>query len=131
MSMLEGGCACGAIRYASETAPVFAAHCCCRQCQRITGAGHASQFGVPAAALTFRGTPKHYELRADSGNTVTSAFCAACGSPIYKRSSGHAGLYFLHAATLDDPSAFRPERVVWASRRQPWDHLDPGLALEG
>jgi hypothetical protein len=34
---LEGGCACGAVRYTSKSAPLFV-HCChCRDCQRQTG----------------------------------------------------------------------------------------------
>ncbi len=34
---LEGGCACGAVRYRLTTAPMFV-HCChCLDCQRQTG----------------------------------------------------------------------------------------------
>ena len=34
---LEGGCACGAVRYRLTSAPMFV-HCChCRDCQRQTG----------------------------------------------------------------------------------------------
>jgi hypothetical protein len=37
---------------------------------------------------------------------------------------------FFHAATLDDPSQYRPQSVVWARSRQPWDHLDPALPAQ-
>jgi hypothetical protein len=37
-----GGCACGAIRYATRHAPVFQNHCQCRDCQRRSGTGHGS-----------------------------------------------------------------------------------------
>ena len=37
-----GGCACGAIRYATKHAPVFQNHCQCRDCQRWSGTGHGS-----------------------------------------------------------------------------------------
>ena len=40
--LIEGGCLCGAVRYEANAEPAFAVHCYCRQCQRITGAGHAS-----------------------------------------------------------------------------------------
>ena len=34
---VEGGCACGAVRYRLSSAPMFV-HCChCRDCQRQTG----------------------------------------------------------------------------------------------
>ena len=36
-----GGCACGAIRYATKHAPVFQNHCQCRDCQREAAPGTA------------------------------------------------------------------------------------------
>lgn len=38
---LEGGCACGQIRYRIETAPLAVHDCHCTSCQRETGAGSA------------------------------------------------------------------------------------------
>jgi hypothetical protein len=66
----------------------------------------------------------------DSGNTVESSFCQSCGSPLYKTSSGFPDFVFFHAATLDDPSQYRPQSVVWTRSRQPWDHLDPSLPAQ-
>jgi hypothetical protein len=42
------------------------------------------------------------------------SFCQNGGSPLYKTSSGFPDLIFFHAATLDDPSQYRPQSVVWA-----------------
>lgn len=129
MSQYEGGCACGAIRYEVRAEPQFSFHCQCRQCQRITGTGHASQFMVPEDAVTIHGELAFYELRADSGNTVSSGFCPNCGSPILKKSSGYPEALFLHAASLDDPGRFKPQEVVWSASRQPWDYMDPALKV--
>lgn len=129
MTSHEGGCACGAIRYRLRGEPQFSLHCFCRQCQRITGAGHASQFSARADAMSLRGELRFYELAADSGNTVRSGFCPTCGSPILKKSSGFPDLVFIHAATLDDPSLFKPQKAVWSSGRQPWDTIDPALEM--
>lgn len=123
----SGGCLCGAVRYESASNAQFSIICCCRQCQHISGAGHAPQFALAREAVTLNGPVKAHALKADSGNDVTSAFCATCGSPIYKTSSGFAHFMFFHAATLDDPSAYQPQQVVWARSKQPWDHLDPAL----
>jgi hypothetical protein len=127
---ISGGCQCGAIRYAGSALPAFSIICCCTQCQKITGSGHAPQFALAKTGLTLTGAPAHYLLNADSGNVVTTAFCAACGSPLYKTSSGYPELMFFHAATLDDPSQYRPQNVVWARSRQPWDHVDPALPVQ-
>ena len=127
MIAVTGGCACGAVSYRAEVAPVFSIQCHCRQCQRITGTGHASQFTVPASAVTIAGELREYPLVADSGNRVVSAFCPTCGSPVLKRSSGYTELVFFHAATLADVAAFKADKAVWTETRQPWDYLDPML----
>lgn len=129
MSQYEGGCSCGAIRYELRSEPQFSFHCQCRQCQRITGTGHASQFMVPRGTVTLRGKLTYYELRADSGNTVRSGFCPTCGSPILKTSAGHPEAMFFHAASLDDPTRFKPQKIVWSSGAQPWDYVDPNLEV--
>jgi hypothetical protein len=45
-----GGCACGAVRYATPHAPMFQNHCQCRDCQRRSGTGHGSWLTFPAQA---------------------------------------------------------------------------------
>jgi len=127
----KGQCACGAIKYACEGAPNFSLICQCRQCQRITGSGHAAQFAIEASKTTIEGTVSTYELSSDSGNTVKSAFCGNCGSPMYKTTSGMPDSLVFHAATLDDPSIFSPQMAVFASAAQPWDHIDPAIARAG
>lgn len=85
MSKYQGGCACGAIRYEVGAEPKFLFHCQYRQCQRITGSGHASQFMVPKDAVAIRERLTYHELSADSGNAVSSGFCTTCGNPIMKK----------------------------------------------
>jgi hypothetical protein len=112
MNKYEGGCACGEIRYEVRAKPKFSLHCQCRQRQRVTGTGHASQFMVPKDALTIRGRLTFYGLIADSDNTVSSGFCPTCGSPILKKSTGYPEVLFVHAASLDDPASFKPQKIV-------------------
>ncbi|MGI9311830.1 MAG: GFA family protein [bacterium] len=124
---IRGGCICGAIRYRCDAAPEFSILCQCRQCQRITGAGHAASFAVAAAATTISGRLRFHAQTADSGNTVRSGFCADCGAPVMKTTTKLPRTLFFHAATLDDPSRFKPQMVVYADAKQPWDHVDPKL----
>lgn len=129
MNTITGGCMCGAIRYQTDADLRFTFHCQCRQCQHITGTGHASQFAVPRELVTLTGEPRYYDLKADSGNTVRSGFCPTCGNPILKTTSGYPDTLFIHAATLDDPSQFKPKKLAYTSTAQPWDYMDPALEV--
>ena len=128
MSNYTGGCACGRIRYEYTGEPQFSFHCCCRQCQRVSGGGHTSLFIAVAEQLTTKGELKFFDRTSESGNTVSGGFCPTCGSPVMSVNSGYPDKRYIHAATLDDPSVFVPEKVVWESERQTWDHLDPKLS---
>jgi hypothetical protein len=123
-----GGCLCGAVRYEARAAPVVAAHCQCRDCQRETGTGHSSHLGVPADSVTIRGELRYYETRAVSGATARRGFCPICGSSLLFTSSGMPDLLLLSAGSLDQPELFQPSVVVFSAQALAWDHLDPALA---
>lgn len=127
MTRYVGGCACAAIRYESDVAPQASIHCQCRQCQRATGAGHASLMIFNAIDLSVKGDLKYYDQIADDGSTVSRGFCKNCGSPVLGKSSGYPNIIMIHAASLDDPGCFKPQKVVWSSVKQPWDFIDPAL----
>jgi len=82
-SQYKGQCACGSITYTCDAEPIFTLICQCRQCQRITGSGHAVQFAVDAEKTKLKGKVSKHELKSDAGNDVVSAFCGQCGNPIY------------------------------------------------
>ena len=123
----SGRCACGAVKYTTTSKPEFTLICQCRQCQRISGSGHAAQFAVQVKETTIDGEVRFYEQIAESGNTVSSGFCANCGSPMLKKTTKMPELFFFHAATMDDPSTFKPQVVVYEDSKQPWDHVDPEI----
>ena len=124
---ITGRCACGAITYRTAVEPSFTLICQCRQCQRISGSGHAAQFAVPAVETSIEGSVKFYDQMAESGNTVSSGFCENCGSPMYKKTTKLPEMLFFHAATMDDPAMFKPQVVVYGDAKQPWDHVDPDI----
>jgi len=124
-----GGCACGAVRYDIAAEPVFSNHCQCRDCQRKSGTGHGSYLTFAGrAAVKLEGKATHWDMTGDSGNKKTRGFCPVCGSPVYLTFAAMPELFTIHAASLDDPSRFKPQVVTYAKRGYAWDHLDPGLA---
>ncbi len=124
---LTGGCACGAVRYEITGTPDFSYLCQCRRCQRATGTGHAPGFKVDRANLSVSGILKSYAVAADSGALASHEFCPNCGSPVFSSTERFPDSCSVYAASLDDPSAFEPERVIFHDSAQPWDYVDPRL----
>lgn len=126
-SLYRGGCACGAIRYEIAAEPIMSADCQCRDCQYHSGTGHASHLAFPRPAVQLTGEASHWEKTADSGNKVTRSFCPTCGSPVYSTNAAMPQLFFVRAASLDDPERYEPQMVVWTKSGYGWDHLAPEL----
>jgi hypothetical protein len=73
------------------------------------------------------GTPRFYEVKADSGNAMRRGFCPTCGSPVVGATSGLPGVTTISAGSLDDPSVFKPQFVCYTSRGHAWDRVDPAV----
>jgi len=125
--MRTGRCLCGACAYEIDGDPVVVAHCHCLDCQRLSGAGHATGAMFAADGIRLRGPTKTFELAAESGSTVTRLFCGDCGSPLFGRNSGMPGVMTVTVGTLDDPAGLEPQVVVFARSRRAWDVMDPAL----
>ena len=123
---LEGGCACGALRYRLESGPMFV-HCChCRDCQRQTG----SAFVLNALIETDRiallsGEPKPSAMPTDSGRPHHVYRCAGCGTAVWSEYGGLATLRFVRVGTLDDPDRLPPDIHIFTASKQPWVMLPP------
>jgi hypothetical protein len=125
---LSGGCACGAVRYESTAEPVLMLHCHCRDCQRATGGGHSLLVVVPAAAFrVLQGEPRWHASPSEAGGMTRRAFCPDCGAPVFGKPDIAPQIVALHAASMDDPSTFRPQMDVWTCDALPGDAMDPAL----
>ena len=124
----KGGCHCGSVRYQATGKPVIVAHCHCKDCQRLSGAGHSTGAMFAVENFQLEGRLSEYALDADNGNRVTKAFCPTCGSQILGRNSGSTGHVTVSLGTLDDSSALQPQVAIFARNRQPWDIMDEKIA---
>lgn len=126
MADFAGGCLCGAIRYEVDGAADerMQITCHCRDCQQVTGTGHARSMGVPGDSVTWLGEPRVFQIQHEK-SVVDSAFCGTCGSPLYKKTSNLPEMIFFHVGSLDPESGqnWRPKLTVYTERRQPWDEL--------
>jgi len=122
-----GGCRCGAVRYEIAAEPMFMNHCQCLDCQQLSGTGHGSYLTFSKEHAAQTGQAVCRDLPTDSGSMKHHASCVDCGSPVSLTFSGMPALFTVHAATLDDPSRFKPQAITYAKRAQPWDQLDAAL----
>lgn len=122
-----GGCACGAIRFEITGEPVFANHCQCRDCQHMSGTGHGSYMTFPREGVKCSGEATLWDMKGDSGQIKTRAFCPTCGSPVYMTFAAMPGIFTVHATSLDDPGRFMPKVLTYAMGGHAWDQLDAAL----
>ena len=118
---LEGGCACGAVRYRLTSAPMFV-HCChCLDCQRQTG----SAFVLNALIETDRvallsGNPVPVPVPTDSGSPHDVYRCPKCQTAVWSDYGRRPKLRFVRVGTLDRPSAIEPDVHIYIRSKQPW-----------
>jgi hypothetical protein len=125
---LEGACACGAVRYRLESAPMFV-HCChCHDCQRQTG----SAFVINALIETDRisllaGAPEPVGVPTDSGRPHDIYRCLACRTALWSDYGGRPALRFVRVGTLDDAAALAPDVHIYTRSKLPWVQLPEGV----
>jgi hypothetical protein len=123
----SGGCACGAVRYECSVEPMMAANCHCRDCQQATGGAYASVCFVPRNAVKITGEVKYYEVKGESGNTLSRGFCSTCGSRLFGMPAVMPEAMGIMAGSLDDSKSHRPTMDIYTSSAQPWDYMNPEL----
>jgi hypothetical protein len=115
--MAEGGCLCGAVRYRVDGAPLDAGYCHCRMCQRSTGAPVVAWATWPEKGFKWTaGSPRLFV----SSSAGRRWHCPACGTHILFVHAQAPDLRDITLASLDDPTAFRPEYHIWTASRIAW-----------
>lgn len=123
---IEGGCHCGAIRYALSRTPDASMICHCRTCRRITGAPVVAWLTITPDAITIaKGAPKRYK----SSAKVERMFCGACGAQIGYSRTDDSSYVDIATATLDNPDAFPPTHHSWLSHDITWVKFGDGLPV--
>ena len=124
---LEGGCACGAVRYRLDAAPMFV-HCChCRDCQRQAGSAFAINALIETSNITLlSGAPEPVSMPTDSGRPHDIHRCPKCQTALWSDYGRRPSLRFVRVATLDDPAAIEPDVHIFTRSKLPWVELPKG-----
>jgi hypothetical protein len=120
----QGGCFCGAVRYALTGAPRFVCICHCRSCQRATGGAMVPWATYPLANVKVT-SGAWSELHSSPG--VTRGYCAACGTHLTYSHTGRPGELDITLASLDDASTLAPTAHIWVEDKLPWISIQDGL----
>ena len=134
---LEGGCACGHVRYAMDSQPLIV-HCChCSWCQRQNGSAFAVNALIEADRVRLlQGDVVDVEVPSPSGANQRISRCPKCQVAVwsyYLIMQGGLGerVRFLRVGTLDEPSKLPPDVHIYTSTKQPWVVLPPdALAVD-
>lgn len=130
---LEGGCACGAVRYRLRSAPMFV-HCChCTSCQTETGSAFALNALIESDRVeTLAGAPEPLMTPSESGRGQQVWRCPACRGAVWSNYGGAKDLLrFVRVGTLDRPGALPPDIHIYTRSKLPWVQLPEGaLAAE-
>ena len=124
---IEGGCACGAIRYKLTNTPLVVHACHCRDCQRLSGTAFATNIWIERKFVEPGPTaPASYRLAGGSGQPHDVFFCARCGTTVWSGYHPVPWALFVRAGTLDAPDAVKPDLHIFTRTKVPWLQLPVG-----
>jgi hypothetical protein len=127
---LDGGCACGRIRYRMIQRPLIV-HCChCRWCQRESGAAFALNAMIEADfVLHLTAQPQLLSTPSQSGRGQLIARCPICQVAVWSNYAA-AGpvIRFIRVGTLDAPDHLPPDIHIYTVSKQPWVIIPPQAA---
>ena len=113
---MEGGCACGAVRYRLTSEPMFV-HCChCLNCQRQTGSAFVINALIEADRVELlAGDPVRVDAPRDDGSAQRIFRCPSCQVAVFSQYT-RPDVRFVRAGTLDGWSSV-PARTNFTSGR--------------
>ena len=122
--MMEGGCLCGAVRYAIRGTPLGVEYCHCGMCRKHTGSPVAGWMDVATDDFAWRrGAPKEFP----SSEYALRGFCGDCGSPLSFRRPGNPERLSITLGSLDRPGAHPPRQHIYFASRLDWLRLEDDL----
>jgi hypothetical protein len=127
MSVLEGSCLCGGVRFEVTGEFEPRSYCHCTSCKRLSG-GAATANGR-ARSDSIRITAGRELLRTyqpDEGSAKT--FCSVCGSNLFGGGWPESDQASVRLSAIDSPLESRPTKHIWVRSVASWETLpDDGL----
>lgn len=131
MAELEGGCACGTVRYRLTDAPMFV-HCChCSCCQTETGSAFVLNALIESERVVLlTGAPEPVLTPSESGRGQQVWRCPDCRVALWSNYGGAVDVIrFVRIGTLDTPAALPPDVHIYTRSKLPWLRLPEGVPV--
>ena len=136
MMMHEGGCLCGALRYATQSIPNRVWYCHCKFCQRATGGAYLVEpvFSKVNFSVTSGEPARYSSVSAGSGKAVITNFCANCGTKLFLEFERFPDGVGLFGGTYDVPNWFEtirdlPRRHIFLASAQIGTVIPSGIEV--
>ncbi len=127
MTDLQGGCACGAVRYALTAKPLIVHACHCTDCQRLTGSAFVINAWIEKAEVELLSGQLSSCAFKDEVRDNSVHFCSHCGTYVWNEYM--PGFWFVRVGTLDDPQALSPDLHIFTRSKQPWLELSGDIPV--
>ena len=127
---MKGQCRCGQLSYEVSAEPAYALYCHCHACQSRTSAPCVGFVMVKQQDLKVIGESQAYKDQGGSGAPIIQHRCSDCGCVVHSDLMVLDGIVAIGAATLDDPSDFKPQSHCWVSSQHPEFTINNDLPQE-
>jgi len=128
VTILNGHCYCGAVKFNVTGKSYWVGHCHCESCRRHCGSAMTTFAGFNEDQVVFTGAMPN---RHNSNDGVTRSFCGQCGSPVSYQSTDQSNRIHVYIGLFDDPESLIPEDHSFLNEKISWLQADPNLPESG
>jgi len=127
---VEGGCLCGAVRFAVTLPTMFCGHCHCTMCQRNHGAAFVTWLAIDRSQLDVIAGRSEL-VRYESSVHGTRSFCSRCGTSLFCENATHPDRVDIPLANMNGPTDRAPQVHVYVDSRADWFSITDSLPRLG
>jgi hypothetical protein len=126
---MQGGCACGHVRYELKSTPIWTNCCHCTWCQRESGSAFALNAMIEADNIVLTAAaPEPVHTPSASGKGQDIRRCPKCQVALWSHYSGSGlAIAFLRVGTIDHPHDVSPDVHIFTTTKRPWVQLPEGV----
>jgi hypothetical protein len=124
MSLLRGGCWCGAVRFQVQDEFLYAWNCHCSRCRAATGSAFKALAGIERDKLEL--TQGGDALLVTGDEVLNDTRCSLCGSFLFSVVRGGAYVHVGMGSLIDTPS-IRVSAHIFVGSKAPWFEITDDL----